>query len=42
LLEEYFAGHPERAAAYEVERLLREDWREPGGPRRKKATRVSG
>jgi 5-methylcytosine-specific restriction protein B len=42
LLEEYFAGHAERAAAYEVERLLREGWREPGGAKRKKATRISG
>jgi hypothetical protein len=29
-------------AAYDVERLLREDWQKAGGAKRKKATRISG
>ncbi len=36
LLEEYFAGHPERAAAYDLERLL-DGRREPASGRQRRA-----
>jgi MoxR-like ATPase len=41
LLTEYFAGHPERAAAYDLEELLRGGRERTGGRKRPKA-RVSG
>jgi hypothetical protein len=41
LLEEYFMGHPERIAAYDLERLL-EERPEPANGHRRKAARSSG
>ncbi|HXG13140.1 MAG TPA: DUF2461 family protein [Gemmataceae bacterium] len=41
LLEEYFAGHPERAAGYELDRLLADDPGRPGR-RQRRTTAVPG
>jgi hypothetical protein len=41
LLEEYFTGHPERAAAYELDALRGAGSRRPSG-RRRPASTASG